>query len=535
MRHSPNPAAMRHELAAARCPWCGYSLQGLTADVCPECGRPLSGLIVEDPRQATSLTIATTPDAGTPARARIFAILAVILIGLVALLQQLTTSTAAKAAGQPPTAPAGGMVPAAPIEFEITAKVFVKLHYAALAENPGRDPGLAPAALNNLEQTHTVPADSLRTAIVAAAMGRTDRAVETLRKLADPAPESDPLAADARALLDVYEHGAPLEPDIATRLIDRYDWFGRLAATHGLDPKDPARAAIVGGGGRLLAGLAFAVLLLSALLIAGFVLFIVMLVRALSGTLRIRFIPPLPGGSIAIETVCIFVACFIGLKVLAGALAAVIGEQRTIWIALGAQWLLILVILYPVLRGVPRANWLARVGLYRGEGVLKEIGAGIVGYLACLPLLIAGVITSVTLVIIERAVRSALFPGARPALPENPIVDLVGKGSPLLVAIFFLLASLWAPLVEESIFRGSLYRSLRSGWHWFPAGLVTALAFGLMHGYPVLLLGPVIALGFGFALIREWRGSLIASMTGHCLHNATALTLIISIFKLAGM
>jgi membrane protease YdiL (CAAX protease family) len=26
-------------------------------------------------------------------------------------------------------------------------------------------------------------------------------------------------------------------------------------------------------------------------------------------------------------------------------------------------------------------------------------------------------------------------------------------------------------------------------------------------------------LAFGFALIREWRGSLIASMTAHAVHN----------------
>jgi membrane protease YdiL (CAAX protease family) len=48
-----------------------------------------------------------------------------------------------------------------------------------------------------------------------------------------------------------------------------------------------------------------------------------------------------------------------------------------------------------------------------------------------------------------------------------------------------------------------------------------------MHGYNILLLGPVICLGFVFALMREWRGSLIGSMTAHFLHNATALALVL--------
>ena len=45
-----------------------------------------------------------------------------------------------------------------------------------------------------------------------------------------------------------------------------------------------------------------------------------------------------------------------------------------------------------------------------------------------------------------------------------------------------------------------------------------------MHGYEFVMLLPVMSLGFGFALMREWRGSLIASMTAHLLHNGTALT-----------
>jgi len=87
---------------------------------------------------------------------------------------------------------------------------------------------------------------------------------------------------------------------------------------------------------------------------------------------------------------------------------------------------------------------------------------------------------------------------------------------------------------NEAVFRGALYRHLRSRWAWPLAAAVTALAFGFMHGYPVLLLGPVISLGFGFALLREWRGSIISSMTAHCIHNAGVLMILLTVLGLIG-
>jgi membrane protease YdiL (CAAX protease family) len=84
------------------------------------------------------------------------------------------------------------------------------------------------------------------------------------------------------------------------------------------------------------------------------------------------------------------------------------------------------------------------------------------------------------------------------------------------------------------VFRGALYRHLRSRISVAAAAVLTALGFGLMHGYPIIMLGPVISLGAGFALMREWRGSIIASMTAHCIHNAGVLTLVLVMANLIG-
>ena len=62
------------------------------------------------------------------------------------------------------------------------------------------------------------------------------------------------------------------------------------------------------------------------------------------------------------------------------------------------------------------------------------------------------------------------------------------------------------------------------------ATLISALWFGLMHGYSGLLLMPVITIGAGFALIREWRGSLLPTVIAHAIHNFMIGSLVIGFF-----
>jgi membrane protease YdiL (CAAX protease family) len=66
------------------------------------------------------------------------------------------------------------------------------------------------------------------------------------------------------------------------------------------------------------------------------------------------------------------------------------------------------------------------------------------------------------------------------------------------------------------------------------AAIITAAAFGVMHGYHFIMLTPVISLGVMFALMREWRGSLIGPIFAHMLHNGTLVALLIVIFSIIG-
>lgn len=73
--------------------------------------------------------------------------------------------------------------------------------------------------------------------------------------------------------------------------------------------------------------------------------------------------------------------------------------------------------------------------------------------------------------------------------------------------------------MEETVFRGAFYRSLRFGNGVLIAGLVNGVIFAALHPQGWMGIPALTAMGFGFALIREWRDSLIAPMTAHAINN----------------
>ncbi len=514
MDNRPSYAHIRNAQARGVCPWCSHSTEGLTEDMCPECGNNVRALKPLGPR-----------DPGSPGLASLCSLVAVALILIVAVVQQRVesafTKQAAPAAATSVEPPSG--------QFELTAKAFVKI--ASISPDPAGKQQLGAQATGTLDAQAATPADKLRVAMVSGELEGDEKAISRLDKLeAEPDLESN-LAEDCKSLRALYA-GEPLTPEVQTRLEKNHGWIGKLAATHGKPDTDPSRAPLIDGGGKLMALVFGAVAGIILVFIAAFTCFIIAMVKIAGRTLRPRFIPPTPGGSIAIEMVVVFVLGFLALKGLSLAAEHLLGAKGAVWFSLGAQWCLLLILLWPALRGW--RGGLSALGWNKGQGVLTEIGCGLFGYLACLPLVLFGAIVSIILMLTYQAVQVAMGHKAPPA-PDNPVFELAsGKGGVWLIVVIYILASVWAPIMEESIFRGALYRHLRSHWPWFPAAAVSAIGFGLMHNYPLLMLGPVMSLGFGFALIREWRGSLIASMTAHCVHNAAVLAVVLFAVHLIG-
>jgi membrane protease YdiL (CAAX protease family) len=88
--------------------------------------------------------------------------------------------------------------------------------------------------------------------------------------------------------------------------------------------------------------------------------------------------------------------------------------------------------------------------------------------------------------------------------------------SPQGMFVSLFLATLVAPLVEELVFRGFLYRAWERRWGWFPSALLVSTVFGLYH--PVFWSAFVSSLVFVSVLRRT--GSLRGPIIVHAFFNA---------------
>lgn len=112
--------------------------------------------------------------------------------------------------------------------------------------------------------------------------------------------------------------------------------------------------------------------------------------------------------------------------------------------------------------------------------------------------------------------------GPGPAL--DWIARTMAEASPLGVLVAVLVVGLLAPLGEELFFRGYLQTRLRQAWSAGPAILVTALAFGLIHGEPV---HGVLAFGIGLylGLVTERAESVVTAIICHAANNTVSIVL----------
>ena len=86
-----------------------------------------------------------------------------------------------------------------------------------------------------------------------------------------------------------------------------------------------------------------------------------------------------------------------------------------------------------------------------------------------------------------------------------------------------LCAVLGAPIFEEFIFRGLIYRGLRRSIHPFFAVAISSLVFAFVH--PAMSIIPVAILGILTALVFEVTGSLMGSMITHAVYNFSVIVL----------
>ena len=296
-------------------------------------------------------------------------------------------------------------------------------------------------------------------------------------------------------------------------------WFAELAPGPGLEDSPKAEkirsksVAILAGGGVMLSLVVLA-------LIAGAILLFIHVHRWSAGVAVNRFDPArLPAG-IMLE--CF--ALYLGLMVIGEMAATFIHPSMQI---VGYGMSVVVPLLWPMMRGVRWRDFRIALGLHKGAGVLREIGAGFVGYLGMLSIASVGIFLTLMLTF-----GLALFGGGgseiagetagsqAPVTPHtHPIVGWLYEGDFKDRLMCLLLASGFAPLFEEIFFRGAMHRYLRKRMRFFWAALVTSLIFAALHPQGLVGIPALAAVGIGLSFIREWRDSLIAPMVAHAINN----------------
>jgi membrane protease YdiL (CAAX protease family) len=237
-----------------------------------------------------------------------------------------------------------------------------------------------------------------------------------------------------------------------------------------------------------------------------------MLVLLAVGRLRGGLRTGAPHGGVYAETFALYLLAFIGLSY--GLSFVPAGNSRLLLSGAAAVGSLA-VLAWPVLRGVPWRQVRQEIGWTAGRRPELEPLIGVGSYAAALPLVFLGVILMLVLKGAQEMIQGPPDPFGPSGAPGHPLTAVVNNPSVWLWVQVFLVASVAAPVVEETMFRGVLYRHLREA-----TGRAVIHPQGLL-GVPVLM-----GLALAFNLAREWRGTLVPAMVAHGINNG-AITLLL--------
>ncbi|MEO1526531.1 MAG: type II CAAX endopeptidase family protein [Planctomycetota bacterium] len=403
-----------------------------------------------------------------------------------------------------------------------------------------------PAATTQLEKelrawpTET-PGQAVRAAIVIGEVIGPEEALERIRKLKEtqasdadsdtPAEFSDETLEALELAYEDYVDGDPTAASLSTERREsvRNDlgWFGELALTpDGTDAA--ARNRIVAPAKRVVFGiLSFTVLWGGLMLVGiGVLLFTILRVALRSNK---RFDSQPRNGRLYLEAFAIWIVSFVLLGFVIGfvipANLGMLGSLAVMLLSLGA-------VTWPRFRGVSWNEIQADIGWTRGQGLLRELVAGVGSYATALPM-IAGAYIVVFIVLYAFGIELQFDHSSAHPIVEQQI------GASIWTAIqMFILACIMAPLLEETVFRGLLYRHLREASSRLPfllsmffSAVVNATIFAAIHPQGFVALPALGAIAVALSLSREYRDSLIAPIIGHAINNTVTMSLLFFLFS----
>jgi membrane protease YdiL (CAAX protease family) len=468
--------------------------------------QPVGNISPENPAQ--SLGYASQQSPPVPPLGITGIISWIVIAGCIAMVVAVNQLNANRRTAQSPQL----LEPNVPLEMVARYAVGLNAASKSAAPQPAVDPMVM--ILQQLDAAAKTLPDKLRVAIV---VGELKGAPAALTRIsAAGASAADPsLKNDVRLLTRIYTEGLDrVDATGQKQLLDRYGWYAHLAFGFGRPESDPDRQlATIAAHRAMIAMLVGGIAIVIAFLV-GFALLILALVRLADGKITRAYVPAMMNTTPFLEAFALYLALY-------GVVPYLILKGSSGRTHLGLVAYLVMGVLpvafalvWPLLRGVPAAEWRLGLGWHLGTGLIREMFCGITGYLAGLPILAAGAIVTVSLTKLTGANTT------------HPIVNQAeGLGSAMRL---LLLAAVFAPLAEESLFRGALFHHLRSRHAWLLSSVVVSLIFAAMHPQGWAAVPTLGAIAMTFAAIREWRGTVVASATAHALNNGSIMIMLIA-------
>ncbi len=345
--------------------------------------------------------------------------------------------------------------------------------------------------------------------------------------------ELDEVQAGVQEDLDFLAEGVDLPSD--RDLLDKQlGWFGRL-----LEADDAQRAEMEDAAGRKVLAVGGIVLFIGFAGIIGFVGLVIMLIRLLGGSLQSGLLGGESRHGVYAEVFTVWLLLFIVVMSIASILGGKIaGDSATLAMSFSLVAFLtsLAALFWARIRGISWSQIRLDIGWTSGKGLFKETLWGIAGYAMMLPILVVGVILVLLLVAIQAFVSSATGsdPFAGTSGGAHPIVLDIANGGWQVRILLVALAAIAAPIVEETMFRGVLYRQLRTSSNTLGivlsivcSMLLTSFLFAAIHPQGWIAIPALMAIAIGMNLMREWRGTILPSMIVHGVSNGLVTSMMI--------
>ncbi|MBI3411864.1 MAG: CPBP family intramembrane metalloprotease [Planctomycetes bacterium] len=368
----------------------------------------------------------------------------------------------------------------------------------------------------------------LRFAILAGELGGPKDALVALDQLPD---DDESIRAILIRLYGDYEQERWKAPSVSQAerdwLRDRLGWFGELA----LNPATQQSAAreqvtakanwtfltfVVGLGVAIVVGF------------AGFVGLVVFLALLCSRKLQGGIVTGSGNGGIYAETFALWLALFILLQIFLPLL-----PWRASMLVKGAVLSVgsLAALAWPVARGIPWSQVVRDIGWTAGRSPALEPWIGVSCYVMSMPIIAIGLLLTLLLASLRQGILAGF---GQQDVPIHPIVELLADGDAWTRAQMAILACIIAPIVEETMFRGVLYRHIREltrHWAWLvsvvASSTVVSFFFAAIHPQGFVAIPALMSIAYGLTIAREWRGSLVPCMVGHALNNGLLVLFVI--------